>query len=237
MCTGITQENWYKKYFKNIAIAASIFTIIWIIGGPLLKNKKILKILMKEDRIIEILTAFAYLAGSIIAFRKVKKLRSSGLPAFYWLIPVAGIMGFLEETSFGRTFYKYYDRVEIHGKKIDALHDFVIVGLNIMRENMPDKVVLLIAAAVFIASLIIVFIFRKQILDFVKIHPSFGFILIGGCFIMTAAVIDLEIFGITNYGFPALVEEIFEFNASIAILFSALSILGKNPDIKEQNTV
>jgi hypothetical protein len=233
MHTINAQENWYKKYFKCIIIAASIFIFIWIIGGPVLGKKSILKILMKEDRLIEILSAFAYLAGAVIAFLKVKKFVSKGLPRFYWLLPVAGIMGFLEETSFGWTFFKYYERIEVHGKKIDSLHDFVIVALNILRENLPDNVVLLIAAAVLITAIIIVIILRKQIIDFIKVHHSFGLILIGGAFIMIAAVIDLELFNISKYGFATLSEEIFEFNAACAILYSALSIPGKNPEIKE----
>ena len=42
------------------------------------------------------------------------------------LFPLVGLIGFLEETSFGHSFL-YYEVPEIQGVKIDALHDFLTI--------------------------------------------------------------------------------------------------------------
>ena len=145
-------------------------------------------------------------------------------PLMYWSIPLLGLIGFLEETSFGHSFL-YYDVPTIRGVKIDALHDFLRVFLVMLQSEDNG---LLIAMVIVGLSLFVVgfwswlrhggnWLTLKQLGAF----PSLQFMGICIGFLFLSTVLDLEFL---PHHFFVFLEEFMEATASLSLVFAYLSL-------------
>ena len=78
------------------------------------------KPLIRENNVLEVITAILFLGACILGAKKLLSSSTAKTLNIYWCIPVLGLIGFLEETSFGHSFL-YYDVPVIYGVKVDAI--------------------------------------------------------------------------------------------------------------------
>ncbi len=134
-----------------MVISSLALVLLWVLAGPILHNVTLLKLLFREDRLVENISAIVLLYASIkgiIALKKRKVMRlnaSQTFPSkrtFFWLLPVFSFWSFLEEVSFGRNFIKLYERPRVLEKPIDTTHDFVEVGMRFVQQHPHAGVIL-----------------------------------------------------------------------------------------------
>ena len=221
-----------------------IFSFLFIVF-PNLRS-----IFIYEDNFVENLSAIlffiSFFVGLIILarFRKAR-LRKIHYHPGYIAIPILGLIGFLDEISFGERLFGF-EVPEVYGAKVASFHDAVDSVDHMLYRSIKygDYLLLFLTLAVLIAALFgiikLVRRYRKylrfdRILDFSKKHLPFRFLLISLGFILVAMMIDFDIVG-DHKAVPFMfVEEIFEMNAALTLLFGSLAIgsLQKSPAIRK----
>ncbi len=186
--------------------------------------------LVAEDSLVENLTAISFLCtfllGLIFLLRTRNMDRKGNSFKWFILLSALGLLGFLEELSFGERLFDMSMPV-LSGWKIDALHDFLYVGYRIMKRhvNMHHLIffVLLSCAGMgFLAANTRYRVKLRQAALALINRPPYLFLLFFLVFISVAAMIDLKI--IPNRP-RRLFEELFELNAALATLFCCFSIV------------
>ena len=161
-------------------------------------------------------------------------MRSQGLPTrkLHALIPVAGLIGFLDELSFGERVFGFTPPT-LYGIDIDATHDLVRVAAPIV-ENDPAFILVPVVAALIGAYLL----FRKRSRRNAVIayknwralwaYPPAKLSIISLIMLVLAIVLDLpSVFRIPG---SQAIEEVLELNAAIGLAFAAFSIRSAAPD-------
>jgi hypothetical protein len=235
----IKQQSLVLKYCKLVLISTGIVFVLWFLAGPVLKSQKILKIILDEDRIVETISWICLLAATIIGIKRITRYNKSievdsdqkKLGKLYWFFPIFSFFCLLEEISFGRNFYKYYERKEILGKKIDAIHDFLEVGAKFFRDRVPGAIIFLIGVVVCLIFLLLIILYYKRIVLVIKNNLSIVFLLCAIGFAFLASLIDLleglNVMIVDDFNIWVFIEETAELNVSYSLLFAALSIPGK----------
>lgn len=181
--------------------------------------------LTEEDQYIENISAIFFLYSFLFGLFYLPGLRVK--PGFKLLIfiSIMGLMGFLEELSFGESRFDLSMPV-LYGVKIDAMHDFFFLGYKLIMKNVniSGSLILFLVAGGLILLLVIMFRCRHTLLNVasaVKEYPPYLLVLFFGMLILAALIIDLEFFQNEIW---YLFEELFEMNAALALIFSILGI-------------
>tara|TARA_B100000902_G_scaffold380708_1_gene416386 strand:+ start:196 stop:864 length:669 start_codon:yes stop_codon:yes gene_type:complete len=202
-----------NKFFLLFGINISIILIVYI----LIPSAE--PFLAEENSLIENLSAIFFGIASLtgfIFFLK-SKYRSFGL----LIISAFGMLGFMDEISFGKSFIDY-DNIYIYNKKIDGIHDFLDLAYNYSEANN-------LLPFLFFISLIFIFttlyLMNKEIskafnTDIKKPlnNPIIRMIFIIFLIIVFSQLIDLGAFDIQNFNLIIL-EESLEMNAGLALIF------------------
>ncbi len=179
--------------------------------------------LVKEDSLVENLSAFFYISAfflSLLFLLKNKEHRKMLI-----VVSLVGLLGFLDEISFGKRVFGF-NMPHIYGRKVDAVHDFFLLGYKLVKKLAlfhTTYVYLLIGVGAMMAVIValkyrykligvISNSYHKQTYIFALLFASLGFV---------ALMIDLEIVR-NNVLFT--LEELFEMNAAIVLLFCCLSL-------------
>ena len=181
------------------------------------------EIFLKEDSLIENISALFYLITfllSLFFFFKSRKNRKLLI-----LVSAVGLFGFLEEISYGQRLFSI-KMPNIHSLEIDTIHDFFLLGYLLSKElnyTYASHLYLFTCAGIFLFMMLIL-IFRYKLLGKI-LHGNFNqagiFALIYALLIFTALIIDLRIVPQARL---FAVEEFFEMNAALALLFCSLSL-------------
>ncbi len=179
---------------------------------------------LMEDRLVENLTAFFYVGAFILAL--VFVFRSKEHQRALIVISAVALLGFLDEMSFGQRLFGL-NMPHIHGIRIDAAHDFFFLGyISIRKYVLPHTTLVysLIGIGAISAVMVTLKCRSKIIGTFTGSHHKEAYILasIFVCLGLFALVLDLDI---VPYRITPLLEEIFEMNAAIALIFCSLSLL------------
>lgn len=177
-----------------------------------------------EDSLIENLSAAFFLSSCFLAFLFSIK-RKNHTKAFV-LISALGLLGFLDELSFGERLFGF-SMPRIAGVKIDAAHDFVDLGCKIFNKIICSHTMYVYLLAG-IGGIVIMAFSRywsklKNPISGIFRYPPYIFLLFFVVLIFSALLIDLEIM---HYRGLVMLEELFEMNAAIALLFCCLSFSG-----------
>ncbi len=145
-----------------------------------------------------------------------------GMSKVYWTIPILGILGILEEESFGHSFL-YFSVPKIYGVQLDSLHDFVRIGFVWMmdQEVSFQRVIGLASVAIMVFLGWMFYWFWFEVKKFFIEQPPFYYVLGCGGLLMLAALLDLEVFVMPGL---QLLEELLEMLASVALLWSCFSL-------------
>ena|GEM_PF-2787783 len=215
--------QFYK--FKRLILWCTIVSIlIWILVKPVLNSLFLQRVFLKEDRLVELLTALAFILSFVISIANIRRFKSRGISNWFWLLPAMCLLAFLDEISYGWNFHKYFIRMKIYGKYIDSIHDFIPVGINFFKQNIPFGILYAIIALSVLLFCLFLFISRHKILDKIRKHPSVKYIFIGMGFAFLSVIIDLPYHEVEEFGFLFLLEETFEFYVSLSMVFASLVI-------------
>lgn len=180
-----------------------------------------------EDSLIENLTAAFYLFTFFAALLLLKNQRVSSVNSRRWLIMLSavGLLGFLDEISFGERLFDLAMPV-LGDTKIDAVHDVVELALNQAAGLGSGQ-----------KQLLVLILFCLLALAFVAILKHAGrlwgsivtdrhlplYVLLTGFVSLGCAALILDTGWFRFRGAVAL-EEFFELNAALVLLTSCLSI-------------
>lgn len=202
-----------------LVLHANLYALWFFMRG----NPAFIRNVFAEDRIVEWATALVFLGAAAAALWGLFAQRRSAplkRQLALGLIGSIGLLGFLDELSFGERLFDLPPFL-IAGVKIDGAHDLIDL-LNTLRRDMLGSmpgavkaIVGLAAVAAAAAGLCLVHRFRAVLFD-ARALPAFylGMLLVGELTIAT--LIDI---GTINFrGAHGPVEEVAELNAAIATL-------------------
>ena len=170
--------------------------------------------LLQEDSLVENLSAMFFLLSSFLSLLFLVKLKDHKKLLIFVL--VVGLIGFLDELSFGERIFGFA-MPSIGRVKIDAIHDFFDLAYRYRSYSYPLTGI----GGILIVTLVSYWV--KLMLR----HPSKGLgphyvlLMFFAALVFSASVIDLEI---VKYPPLFVLEEIFEMNAGIALVFCCLSL-------------
>ncbi|MGD1919849.1 MAG: hypothetical protein ACFCAD_13740 [Pleurocapsa sp.] len=214
------------KYLKAFLI---IFIINMLIGSLFyLLFPDYRTYLIKEDSLIENLSAISYLStfflSSIFLFKGTQHKKPLILIAFL------GLLGCLDEISFGERLFKL-NMPRINGVKLDSAHDFVSIGhkeITKLANNDPNYLFLLLGIGGIVLATV-TFRYKKQLkqaLSYVYYEPPF---ILGFLFILLLCLALLIDLGLVDYYALRAIEELFEMNAALALFFCSFSLQKQRP--------
>ena len=221
-----------RVYLTVTALHLLIFSLVYIfIPGAR-------SVFVNEDQFLENLTAIYYfdtfLLGLTLWFKSQAKNGNKG----YVAIPRIGLFCFLDEMSFGGRIFGFQSQV-IYGKKIDGLHDLIDLAYNVLFKRIPALHYLnspkIFLCGIFVLAVIVISLvirrdrkyFISRILGLTRSFSPFFFLpFFVGCLVVSE-LIDLEIHSFLQHRFFFFVEELFEMNAALSLLFASLAIWWK----------
>ena len=205
----------------NVQLFALLASIYWLV--PALR-----KPLVREDNLLEMATALLFLATIILGTRALLRLPLAQRTWSDWLVPGLALLGFLEEVSFGRLFFD--KRPIVEGVKIDAIDDYLRVGLALWESGAYDGLIRSVAlsvAAILVAAL---WVCRRYLLSLAHRLPV-QFCAVCMLFVAVASVLDL---GLIEHHFLVFLEEYLEMLAAVALWFGYLGLRQKDRLTREK---
>jgi len=206
------------KYFLSVFLISNILAYILYFQRADLRG-----LLELEDDLLENLTALCFLAAGILAtYLALREKTNRG-----WLIFVAalGFIGFLDEVGFGSRYFGFSTPV-IADKPIDSIHDIPVALAKLVLRGWQDSILptTLAALATLIVLTIVIWKHGKAILGFLSRHlkyPPLILILLSAALIALAILLDADFI---HLELLVVLEEMFELNAAIALIFCAWSL-------------
>ena len=171
------------------------------------------KPLVREDNLMEMATALLFLLTAVLGFSYLLRKQKANRHWSEWVVPGLATLGFLEEVSFGRLFFEKLPIVE--GVKIDAIHDYLRVIINLYHSGDHSQTFLGIALAVAVISLAIVQLYYRNLVSFIMRLPV-RFCMICLSLVAVASALDLELF---QHHYLVFMEEFLEMLAALALWF------------------
>lgn len=193
--------------------------------------------LTEEDRFVENVTVFVYLATVVAAiyglFIGKRKYARSLMMLFF----AVGLLAALEELSYGE---RYFGLIapRIFDYKMDTIHDFVFLFFKTIKVLKEDFGVIIFAlAAMAVTFLYILFRLRARLLSMLRVvlhDPSLFYVFLFTMFGVTGLMIDLGALKVADYVFLhdllQMLEEGLELNAGLALLFGCVAGTRKQRD-------
>jgi len=185
--------------------------------------------LVDEDRLVETLSVLLDLSVFVYGLALVvRSARDKGIglgwPIFLALV---GLWSFLEDMSYGQRIFGF-SSPRVFGVPIDGMHDFVYVGkryLDILIKYQARRLLILVVVLA-VAAIGLLIKYRRQILALASAAlgtPHYLFFAIYVLLMVPSALLDLDIF---SAPVTMLIEELLEFDASLALLFSCIAVDG-----------
>ncbi len=183
-----------------------------------------------EDQFTESVTAVLFFSSFLLGLILIVKLKRKSYRKVYLVIPLLGLVGFLDELSFGQRMFNL-TMPKIYGVEIDAVHDFAELAYKVFI-NHSTYVLAVSALGVFCIVLFLIILkhhkYLDRIPDVIKRYPPFVFVLSFIAFIFIALIYDLHTLIPRRGFFLFIFEELSELNAALALLFASFSIAHNN---------
>ena len=212
---------------SNLGVLGLIYLLIPALRSPL----------VAEDQFLENLTAILFFDGFVLGLFFLAQVKNQKYRSILSFIPLASLLGFLDEISFGQRLFSIKMPV-VGGTRIDALHDFTSVAksqvsqlLHVLSITFPDIYPLLVSGIKISAVVLVgagIFALtqkRKKIIassqKLFQKYPPFQFVLVAASFGLISQLVDLEF---VKHHFLVFIEELFEMNLALSMLFSSFAI-------------
>lgn len=210
--------NVYRQY-AVIALSGVLSLSLLYLLVPWLR-----KPLVREDNLLELLSAGLFLVTVAAGIHLVRRLQDRYDKKVYLVIPLLGLIGFLEEMSFGERLF-HFEVPVMYGVRIDAVHDLINVLYAVAKtETAPVWLIFLgVGLGFFIVYVLIAYhLYDYRVLArILNRYPPLGFVGLCGGLLVVAVLIDLEA---VPYHFLNFVEELFETMAALALVFACVAL-------------
>jgi hypothetical protein len=179
-----------------------------------------------EDRGVEMATALLFLAAFVTGTFHLCRSRPRDYPILLPVAAVLGLIGFLDETSFGARIFGWSMPAMADGGEFDGAHDLVILIYRLALQVDP----MLIAAVGAGASLVAVILavqWRRELHALarrISADPTYLAMALFVAGVAFASLLDLEIGVLRRLG-P--LEEIAELDAALALLVTVMGASGR----------
>ncbi len=206
-----------RKIFLKVFVWSCLSVILLYAAVPSLR-----KVIIRENNFLELITAVLYVGVCFYGWRLCVQITQQGGKKIFWLIPGFGLLGFLEEESFGHSFL-HFTLPKLQSTRIDGLHDLLLIGVIwVTSWELKSQILLLgvlIGGGVYLCYRI--YSLWVPIRAYLTEHPPFWYVTVCGARLFFALILDLEMLS-----FPGLQlsEELLETQASVALVWSCLSL-------------
>jgi len=198
-------------------LAGNITLVILYVLAPGLRGP-----LFGEDRAVETATALLFLAAAIVSLALLIASRSPSYRATLVTASGFGLLGFLDEISFGARLFGWSTPAMYGGGEFDGAHDLVILAYRLSAEADPIIIGAICGSIIVIALIGVLRWYPRfpRLTHRVFADPVYSLfsLFVGG--VAIAALIDLDVGFLERLG-P--LEEIIEMNAALALLLAVLS--------------
>ena len=169
----------------------------------------------QEGHFIRILTALLFV-GAFTAGVYELWTRKGEFPKVYLLLPLFGLLGFLDEISYGLFLFNRNGRI-IHDVSIDSAFDIFDLSIRTLKPVVPSALLYL---GVFLVAFLVILSF-KLLIDYQERCAPLDYLLAAIVYLVFASVISLDLVG---YWLLLFFEAVFKLNAALALFFSCLAI-------------
>ena len=213
--------QWSRHPFAMIllVVAGDAALIILYAVGPR-------ALIFGEDRAVEMATALLFLAAFVVGILHLCRSRLRDYPILLPVAAVLGLIGFLDETSFGARIFGWSMPAMAEGGEFDGAHDLVIVIYRLALRADP-MLIAAVGAGPGIVALVFVVRWRKELHALarrISADPTYLAMALFVAGVAFASLLDLEV-GILRRLGP--LEEIAELDAALALLVTVLGASGR----------
>ncbi len=215
---GVGDVRWLlSSYGLLAALTIASFSLVFFTFPSLRRN------LLVEDGLLENLSSFFFLAGFLFVLLLTVQSRKPLAIVVYVLLALGSLFFFLEEISYGVRLFDI-QLPTIDGYAVDGLHDFISIIYH-ASEGVNRALVAGLLAAALAAFLVPVVRYRAALARLLRqahIRAALAFL---GCFLVflaAAMALDLDLI---QGDFLQLLEELFETNAAVALIFAAFALM------------
>lgn len=216
----IRKSEQFRTFIALFLLNMAIFCSIYI-AFPAYRP-----ILGGEDGFVETLSAITFLASFLYGIATFAARSAIVYPKLLGLLSLIGLVGFLDEMSFGERLFGL-SMPSIGDNKLDAVHDIFTLSYQLY-----GNVFLVIIFGVLITVVVLAWLHRTYInANLHRLVPSQQACMLLGVFAMllTAAIlIDLD-FLAHGFGFYFL-EELLELNAALSLFLCCRSVVAIRPE-------
>ncbi|MCJ7725009.1 MAG: hypothetical protein MUP76_01270 [Acidimicrobiia bacterium] len=195
----------------GLAVAVAVYAAAFV-AVPSARHR-----LAIEDGIIETTTALVFMGSAV--FGTIGMLTGRHRPV-YWVIPVAGLLGFLDEMRFGGRIFGY-SLPGIDGREIDSLHDLLAAAMQVLGVTRTHLAVIAAVAGAAGVGLLLTGRRLRRLPAWVATHRPLA--LMAGALAMLAVGFAFDQLGSTTAALFA--EETSEFAASGLVAMAAADLL------------
>jgi hypothetical protein len=205
-------QNHYRNYAFIFLLLNSIS--IWLFfTRPELRGE-----FLYEDRLVENWSTGLFLAAFVVGlflFLWIKNISKISL-----VVPILGLLGFLEEISFGERYFKLTMPI-VAGVKLDSIHDLVdLIIAGETRSFLMENLIFLAVFGLLVLAVAVGLLVRSW--EKVSLHfgsqPALIYAVLALFYVGLSQVLDLELF---PSQWSRGIEEILELNAAVALVFGA----------------
>ena len=213
------------KYLQVYIIIFGINMMIMFVVGMWMPDYR--GYLAHEDSLVENLSAFFFLCTFFLGLLFILKGTKNKKALIF--VSVIGLLGFLDEISFGERMFAL-NMPRVHGMPIDSAHDLFTLGYRLIEE-LAHSYSVLVYSLIGIGVILIAKLALKnkyeiaEIIKRIQNNQTYILALIFTLFIFAALIIDLDILHIKGI---FIIEESLEMNAALALLFCSLSLYDQN---------
>lgn len=185
--------------------------------------------LLSEDGLVENATAASFLLASGLAVAILRE--STGHRAFLWTIVALGLLGFLDEISFGERLFGL-TMPSVAGMKVDAVHDFFALAIRTRASwACPGTISCHYAGSVAaLAVFACTWFFRHRVIAVLRQgreKPHWFLLVLFFLLLFAALIIDSHL--VKNELVVAM-EEVLELNAALLLCICCLCVYStRNP--------
>lgn len=178
--------------------------------------------LQNEGHLVENMSAALYFGSALLGFFMLLRVKEKKTRIVYLVIPFLGLMGFLEEISFGESLFNI-QMPWIGDFKINSLHELIFFALWKLNKHKYDYfwLYLFLFAFFSVAAFFIIRRYHRHFMQALKAYPSYRFVLFSIGFLFVAQIFDMHIIDLE---FDVFLEELFELNGAVGLFFASLSI-------------
>jgi hypothetical protein len=203
--------------FRWYAATASVISGALICVYALVPSARV--VLSGEDRVTEWMSAGFFAASFFVGLFRF--FTATGRPRAYFLLPWVGLIGFLDELSFGQR-HLDLEMPVVRDVELDAVHDVVQLLHRVLTEDLSPAVATVVVVAVVVAALLACVWLRRRAIPFLHGNPPLVYAVFAAGFLVPALFIDLQFSHLIDY--RMFLEELLELNAAVSWLFVSLAI-------------